>query len=194
MPNTGGNKTSQIVQNAIVVPTSSGISAILYPTYLSPEYKAARNPGGENEPETINPQVVWQAHVGKTSQYPLQNYNGLTGPDSRGALSQAAQQLDHRPAQFRRFVDTGSQSVQLRNGLQSRTAAGTMFTPYPYGQSFVPSIPGQTRDNVAGGPPGFGPTGYTINNWMQSGPGSQPENPGGVGFLAGNALYNPMSG
>lgn len=191
-----GNRNSKDVQTgAIIVPTSAGYQAIVYPTYMAPEYQGPDNGKIWNsQAETQNPQIVPQARVQGTPFYPNQNYNGLTGPNTRGALSQAGQQVDHRPAQFRRFIDTGSQSVQLRNGLQSKTAAGTMWTPYPYGQSFVPSIPGQTRDNVAGGPPGYGPTGYQINNWIQATAGSQPENPGGVGTIAGNTLYNPMSG
>jgi hypothetical protein len=194
MRNSGNKTSSDVIQNAILVPTSQGTLAILYPTYPAPDYSQGIRRPWNSKAQTATPIVVQQAHVEKTSQYPLQRYNGLTGPDSTGALSQASQILDHRPAQFRRFIDTGAQSVQLKNGLQGHTAAGTMWTPYPYGQAFVPSIPGQTRDNVAGGPPGIGPTGYTINNWIQSTAGQQPENPGGVGFLAGNSLYNPMSG
>ena len=135
----------------------------------------------------------YQAHTNGGPYYPVSVYNGLSVPDRNAVLSQGAQILDLRPAQFRRFVNMGYADIQIRNGLWNGVGRGIMFTPYPDGQSFVPHIPGQTRDNV-GGFHKRGPSSYNVEDMMSQGPGSQPEHPGGPGQVAGYQIFNPMSG
>lgn len=129
-----------------------------------------------------------------TDPYAMQSYNNATTwkPNRRPPSSD----VDLLPHQFRRYVNaSGSQDVQLINGLQNRVAAGKR-TPYAgagYLYAVVPRIPGQTRGDVSG----FharGPSPLNVQAMWQAGPGSQPSNPGGPGQIAGPRFYNPMSG
>lgn len=152
-----------------------------------------------------------QAHTNGGPFYPMQRYNGMTVGDY-ASYSNSAVIKDTRPYGQRRFNNLGYTDVQLKNGMGSTGAwntvqangtpgimpvpgsqAGNMMSPYPVGQAFVPYIPGQTRDNVAGFHP-RGPSPWNVQDIMMSGPGSQPEHPGGPGTVVGNQIYNPMSG
>ena len=128
-----------------------------------------------------------------TAPYPMQPYrNTLVPKVNRRA---ASSDVDTIPHQFRRYVSTGVQDVQLINGLQNGIAAGWRI-PYAgagYLFAVVPRIPGQTRGDVAG----FhkrGPSPLNYDNFWQQGPGSQPSNPGGPGRIAAPQFYNPMTG
>jgi len=138
-------------------------------------------------PQSPDPE---QAHYHGGPFYPMQVYNGATKPNP--ARNNGAD-IDTTPIQFRRYVNMGYTDVILHNGLRWGVAAGKMFTPYPDFQAWVPRIPGQTRGDVAG----FhkkGPSPYNIADMLTTGPGSQPEHPGGPGTIAGTRIYNPMSG
>lgn len=125
----------------------------------------------------------------------MQNYNGMVVADRTAALSQAGDSKDLTPRQFRHWTNLGYHDVQLHNGLGRGVGNGKW---YPYIDqmhvwAFIPRIPGQTRGNVAGFPP-RGPSPYNVQDWMMSGPGSQPEHPGGPGQIAATTIYNPMGG
>jgi hypothetical protein len=178
---------------AILSDTNQGYEAILSAWINSPEYQGTRAVGTDNTAPHSQGNIQYQAHAGNTPYYPVQVYNGLTQPDAKAVLSQGAQIIERRPFQFRRFNNLGYADVQIKNGLWNGVGKGIMFTPYPVGQAFVPSIPGQTRGDV-GGFHKRGPSTYNIEDMLASGPGSQPEHPGGPGTIAGTTLYNPMSG
>lgn len=125
---------------------------------------------------------------------PMRVYNGLIyrkrnrqAPDS---------DVDGLPHEYRRVVNaSGSQDVQLINGLQNGIAAGLRIPYFGAGWLFAaaPRIPGQTRGDVAG----FhmrGPSPLNYDAMWQAGPGSQPDNPGGPGRIAAPTFVNPMSG
>jgi hypothetical protein len=130
----------------------------------------------------------------RSSYAPVVSYNGLVSYDL--ARSPGAFGRDYAPHLFRRWTNLGYDSIQLRNGLGGGVASGKKFAYYNqmYVWNFIPIIPGQTRDNVAGGPR-HGPSPYNVRDWLQAGPGSQPEHPGGPGQIVGsNTIFNPMSG
>jgi hypothetical protein len=125
--------------------------------------------------------------------YPMQRYNGLESRKPNRRPSQ--DDVDGYPWPIRRFTNMGVTDVQLNNGLRNRVASGKRIayqgTGYLY--AIAPIIPGQTRDNVAG----FhtrGPSPYTVADIYSSGPGMQPEHPGGPGKIAAVQFVNPMSG
>jgi hypothetical protein len=131
-----------------------------------------------------------QSYARSGPVYPMQVYNGATRPNP---ARNNGQDLDTTPIMFRRYVNMGYTDVQLNNGLRWGVGKGSMFTPYPYFQSFTPRIPGQTRGDVSG----FvktGPSPYNVQDWANAGAGMQPEHPGGPGMIAGTRIYNPMSG
>lgn len=151
---------------------------------------------GMNHSETDTGQAVFGnfqtgAHV---HDAPMQGYNG----GLRRKLDRQAPEsdVDILPHQLRNFVNaSGAQDVQLNNGLHHGIAAGLRI-PYR-GAGWLalaaPFIPGQTRGDVAG----FhtrGPSPLNYQQMWQQGPGSQPDNPGGPGRIAGTALINPMTG
>lgn len=125
---------------------------------------------------------------------PVVSYNGLVSYDL--ARSPGAFGRDYAPHLFRQWTNLGYTDVQLRNGLGGQVGSGRRF-PY-YSQMFmfayIPVIPGQTRGDVGGFVP-RGPSPYNVEDWLQAGPGSQPEHPGGPGQIVGsNIIYNPMGG
>jgi hypothetical protein len=122
---------------------------------------------------------------------PVVSYNGLVQYDL--ARSPGAFGRDLAPHIFRRFTNLGYTDVQLHNGMGRGQLSGKMMLNYPMYFAFVPIIPGQTRGDVAGFK-NRGPSPYNVQDWMQQGPGSQPEHPGGPGQVAGTTILNPMSG
>ena len=104
--------------------------------------------------------------------------------------------VDGLPHQTRSYVNaSGAQDVQINNGLHHRIGTGYRwgYAGAGYLYAVVPRIPGQTRGDVAG----FhrrGPSPLNWNKMWQAGPGSQPDNPGGPGRIAGPQLVNPMTG
>jgi hypothetical protein len=85
--------------------------------------------------------------------------------------------------------------VQLNNGLRNRVASGLRI-PYRgtgYLWTIQPIIPGQMRDN-ASGYHRKGPSPYNVADVFTSGPGAQPEHPGGPGKIAAPTFINPMTG
>jgi hypothetical protein len=134
------------------------------------------------------PKVVYDAHYKGTAIYPMMSYDGLVtrAPNRRaGELD-----LDHRPRDFRRFVDNSAHPVQLLNGLRASAAMGKRIKWVGWTYASVPRIPGQHRDNWGGFVNhGIGPLEY--QNMYQEGPGSQPVNPGGVRQIQGSHLDNP---
>jgi hypothetical protein len=132
-----------------------------------------------------------QRHAGNTPYYPMTVLNGyLTASPNVHAPTTT---LDTSPIQFRRFVNaSGKQDVQISNGLNRRNGMGQMGIPgFPgYLYAAVPIIPGQMRDNRGGFlKKGLSPSQY--QRLWQQGPGSQPQNSGGVGQMLGQALANP---
>lgn len=104
--------------------------------------------------------------------------------------------VDLLPHQFRRYVNaSGVQDVQLHNGLRNGVAAGLRLPYMGSGWLFAaaPRIPGQTRGDV-GGFHTRGPSPLNYQQMWQSGPGSQPANPGGPGRIAAPQFVNPMTG
>lgn len=142
------------------------------------------------------PDPVDQYHVGNTPYFPVQSYNGMVTAAPNRAISQASREIDHTPKIHRMWTNLGYNDVQLRNGLGRGVASGHKF-PYfaqMYVWNFIPRIPGQTRGDV-GGFHKRGPSSFNVQDWAQSGPGSQPEHPGGPGQVVGsNVVFNPMSG
>lgn len=126
--------------------------------------------------------------------YPMQGYNNsLVRKPNRQAPTT---DVDRLPHQFRRYVNaSGVQDVQLANGLRNGVAAGWRIPYLGSGWLYgvVPRIPGQTRGDVSG----FharGPSPLNYDQLWQSGPGSQPSNPGGPGRIAAPTFVNPMTG
>lgn len=149
--------------------------------------------GNNANSDTGQPAYRGYAVALHTDPYPMQPYrNSLVRKTNRQAPTT---DVDTLPHQFRRYVSTGVQDVQLINGLQHGIMAGFR---YPYAGAgwlfgIVPRIPGQTRGDVAG----FhkrGPSPLNYDQMWQSGPGSQPDNPGGPGRIAAPQFYNPMTG
>lgn len=101
--------------------------------------------------------------------------------------------VDHSPREFRRFVNaSGSQDVQISNGLYRKTGFGRRFpiafVNYLYASN--PRIPGQMRDDYSGKHKrGIDP--LSFQSLWQDGPGSQPAHPGGPGKIAAESFYNP---
>ena len=130
-----------------------------------------------------------------TDPAPMRIYNGgLVAKRNRQAPTSDADILPH---QCRRYMGdvSGKSNVQLNNGLQRGIASGLRinYAGAGYLYTAVPRIPGQTRGDVAG----FHRRGPSPLNWekmWQAGPGSQPDNPGGPGKIAGPVFVNPMSG
>jgi len=140
-------------------------------------------------------QLQEQAHSHGTPFYPMQNYRGLSAIPNRARLN--GEDIDLTPAQFRRNVNaSGLQDVQIGNGLRWGVGRGQRIFPgIPVGYLYAaaPVIPGQQRGDAAG----FhkrGPSPLNMQAIFANGPGAQPDNPGGPGKVAGNLIYNPMSG
>ena len=139
------------------------------------------------QPTTLAP-VTYDAHYKGTAIYPMMSYDGLVtrAPNRRAPETD----LDHRPREFRRFVDNSAHPVQLNNGLRYSAAMGKRIPWVSFTYASTPIIPGQRRDNYGGFVNhGIGPLEY--ENIFEAGPGSQPANPGGVRQIAGSGLYNP---
>jgi len=128
-----------------------------------------------------------------TAPYRMVPINGCErrAPNRRPSQSD----LDFSPWPIRRYTNMSVTDVQLNNGLQRGIAAGKRlaYRGAGYLWTVAPIIPGQTRDNVAG----FhkkGPSPYTVDDVFTSGPGAQPEHPGGPGKIAAPTFVNPMTG
>lgn len=142
------------------------------------------------------PQSPGQARVAGKPYYPMQGYRWLSGLPNPARNN--GQDIDRTPIQFRHYVNaSGVQDVQISNGLRNGIARGVRAIPglvaKAYLMSSVPRIPGQQRGDVSG----FharGPSPLNVQQWLETGPGSQPDNPGGPGKIAGNTLFNPMTG
>jgi hypothetical protein len=142
---------------------------------------------------------------------PMQVYNGLVTYDNdRRPWSE---DKDNRPTQFRRYIMTGLQDVQLISGIPGKRYTGLLVNPaFFMVNSDVPEAAGwltvyQTPRNpgAASYPPsgtggvqggfhfrGMDPLSY--NAVFRAGPGSQPANPGGPGKVAADFIQNPMTG
>jgi hypothetical protein len=128
-----------------------------------------------------------------THSAPLVSYNG--GLRRKWNRLPPTSDADCLPHQVRSYVNVGALDVQIANGMRNRVTAG-LRTPY-FGTGWLfaaaPRIPGQTRGDVAG----FHRRGPSPLNWQamwESGPGSQPNNPGGPGRIAAPQFVNPMTG
>lgn len=134
---------------------------------------------------------VYQAH-GIGAAYPMAIYNGyLTSAPNRQAPST---DIDHSPREFRRFVNaSGAQDMQLNNGLQKAAAMGRRIPWVSYLYAAQPRIPGQMRDDYGGQVTQLntGPGPLEYQGIFQSGPGAQPQAPGGSRQIAGDFIYNP---
>lgn len=125
-------------------------------------------------------------------EVPVVSYNGLVNYDLSRSPGAFGRNLT--PHLFRRYTNMGYMDVQLNNGLFNGVGRGRMNIKFPRMWDFdVPRIPGQTRGDVAGFKP-RGPSPYNVEDWLMSGPGSQPDHPGGPGQVAGTTILNPMSG
>jgi hypothetical protein len=134
----------------------------------------------------------------------MQNYRGMSAIPNPARLN--GEDIDNTPRQFRRVVDaSGLQQIQIHNGLRAGIGRGNRNIPgipltgsepssFYWGQNNItPIIPGQTRGDVAGFHP-RGPSPLNVQQMLLNGPGSQPDNPGGPGQIAGQNLVNPMTG
>jgi len=141
--------------------------------------------------QTVYPNIATGAH---TDAAPMQGYNGLLY--AKRNRQAPTSDVDGYPHQLRRFVNaSGAQDVQLANGLRNGIAAGLRIPYRGAGWLFAaaPFIPGQTRGDVAG----FhvrGPSPLNYQMMWETGPGSQPDNPGGPGRIAAPRFINPMTG
>lgn len=126
------------------------------------------------------------------AQYPMINYRGLSAIPNPARNN--GEDIDNTPRQFRRNVNaSGLQDVQINNGLHRGIARGGRLHVVDYLYDALVVIPGQTRGDASG----FhkrGPSPYGVQNMVDATAGSQPENPGGPGQIAGTMLINPMSG
>lgn len=124
----------------------------------------------------------------------MQLYNGLVVAKSN--RRNPTSDFDLTPRQFRRNINaSGLQDVQIKNGLANGVASGKRinYRGAGYLHAAQPTIPGQTRGDVAG----FhkrGPSPLNIQAMFDNGPGAQPQNPGGPGKIAGPTFINPMGG
>src|SRR6266852_5222218 len=114
-----------------------------------------------------------QARVGHTPYYPMMNYRGLSAIPNSARLN--GEDIDNTPRQFRRNVNaSGLQDVQIGNGLRWGVGRGNRnipgLTANAYLLTIAPIIPGQQRGDAGG--------------FHKRGPST----------VAGNQLYNPMSG
>lgn len=134
--------------------------------------------------------------IGGVAAYPMESYNGL---EQRNRNRQAPESdMDYTPRQFRRFVGaSGAQEVQIGNGLRDHIASGKIhnYAGEGYLYAVVPQMPGYRRvGQNAGGFHKRGPDPLSVFSMYQSGPGSQPANPGGPGKIAAPSYVNPMTG
>ena len=142
---------------------------------------------------------------------PMQLYNGLVSYNNdRRPWSE---DKDSRPTQFRRFIMTGLQDVQLISGTPQGRYKGSLINPvlmmaHPTvspAEGWVTVYQTPRNPGAASYPPsgtgaayagyhfrGIDPLSYSA--LFQAGPGSQPANPGGPGKIAGPYLDNPMTG
>lgn len=104
--------------------------------------------------------------------------------------------MDMLPHPYRRVVDaSGILQPQLQNGLRWRVGSGKRWAYAAAGYLYAafPTIPGQTRGDQAG----FhrkAPAPINVQALWESGPGAQPQNPGGPGKIAAPFFVNPMTG
>lgn len=131
---------------------------------------------------------ISQAHSKNApAYYPMGVLNGYL----REGVRKPPPDFDSSPIEFRRFVNaSGAQDVQIMNGLWRRIGSGLRIPFVSYQYATVPIIPGQMRDDYGGKHKhGIGPLEY--QNLVRNGPGSQPQNPGGVRQMLGDQLFNP---
>lgn len=128
-----------------------------------------------------------------TAPAPMRVFNGAEFSKRNRQAPQS--DVDMYPWLIRRYTNMSVTDVQLHNGLRWGVGTGKRigYNGVGYLNVVQPIIPGQTRDNVAGWHR-KGPSPYRIDNVFQSGPGSQPPNPGGPGKIAAPSFVNPMSG
>jgi hypothetical protein len=144
---------------------------------------------------------------------PMQVFNGLVTYPSDNNRREWSSDANFAPQQFRRYIMTGLQDVQLISGVPRKLYTGLLVNPiWFHVNSSVPEASGwvdvyQTPRNpgAASYPPagsGAAPAGYHFRaldplSWaalFKAGPGSQPSNPGGPGKIAGAQISNPMTG
>jgi hypothetical protein len=150
------------------------------------EYPANAHPQIDPEPTALR---AMQPLNGLTFANP--NIGGSSGP----AASTYARDIDGTPITFNRF-GTRWGDMQLKNGLANGVASGKIWGYRGEGwyDVVVPTIPGQTRQ-IGKTPNTFVPRGGAPSQWqnyVQSGPGSQPDYPGGPGQVMGGQLVSPM--
>jgi hypothetical protein len=107
--------------------------------------------------------------------------------------------LNTAPHDFQHYVNaSGFTDVQLNNGMHRKILTGlkspALLAQANFLSTVVPIIPGQSRQGGHGGfqPKGIDPQSYAA--LVQSGPGSQPVNPGGPGKIAADYYVNPYAG
>ena len=147
------------------------------------------------------PREITQVHVGKTSAYPMTNWNGaVVGGTQQAVFSRRApfsEDYDFTSPLFRRLVNTGAHDVQLPSGLTGRAFQGVR---YPYkGAGWldvtVPFAPGYQRNYAPNG--GYypnAPSAPQLQRIIQETAGAQAVSPGGPGMIAGTEFVNPMTG
>jgi len=120
---------------------------------------------------------------------------GGWAPLSQGPLPPPTH--DNQPTTFNRFA-TRWGDLQLRNGLANRVASGQIngYRGEGWYDVAAPTIPGQQRliSGRVGDFPARGPAPSQWSANVANGPGSQPDYPGGPGYLMGGSLINPGSG
>lgn len=114
--------------------------------------------------------------------YPMGVYNGLVV--SKRNRQAPTSDVDLTPRQFRRFVSTGVQDMQLHNPIATTTRRRLTHVGSHFLFAAAPQIPGQRRGDAAGfHRRGIDPQSYAA--LIQATAGSQPVNPGGPGKIAG---------
>lgn len=148
-----------------------------------------------------NEDVVANEQTNKSR--PMQSYNGTVGlmVDGSGVpntIGYYARDYDATPIVFNRYA-TRWGDMQLKNGLANGVGSGRIwgYRGEGWADVVVPTIPGQSRligGHLPGNYPLVGPAPSQWTDHFNTGPGSQPNYPGGPGQAMSSIIDNPGTG
>jgi hypothetical protein len=154
-------------------------------------------------PTSLKPATAPYADVGRNQgpsnlgrlvppvDVPLENYYGLSQP-AQDRMQYIRSFQDRTPYTLRRYQGdvSGVSNVQLRQPHPPGGKIAVLGLVQGYLWASVPRIPGQTRGDFGGfHMRGVDPLNYS--RMWNSGPGSQPRNPGGPAKIAGKQYMQP---